>query len=657
MTLISWLVVLACCVSESSLSVAGDDPVAAPELALFADVPAVAAASGYEQSTSESPASVTVISAEEIERFGYRTIADVLRAAAGMFTTSDHNYTYAAVRGFGLPGDYNTRILLLLDGLRVNDEVFETAYLGTELGVPLEMVERIEIVRGASSALYGANAMLAVINVITRDPAASPADHVTLEAGDRGRRRAGATWSFHGKGQTSAYVHLTAGREAGGELTFPEFDGSRHGPTVDRLDGDDVQALLARIRHGGWTFSLTHIARSKEVPTASFETVWADTRERTIDRTLLGALRYERMLSTGAVVSGALSYNRLDYRGWYPYDDGLLTDGSRAVHWGVGLRYLDPPERTHRLLVGLEYRAIPTQLQFSYFDDPGQDALRIDHRSSVLAGFVQDQWRLAPRFTLNLGVRHDTSDEFDSATSPRVALIYSANAASTWKLLAGRSFRQANDFEARYGDGVTQRPNTSLSAERLDVLEMIYGRTLGARGRIELTGYAYRLDDQIAATIDPDDGLIVYDNLGGIDAHGIEIEAEGELVRGISGRASIAWQRPRDAITHDHPSNAPRQLVKAAVWVPLTARARGLGLGLSLQHVSSRRTIEGGRIDPYTRIDGALHWAPQGTPYRLGLLVDNLLDTDYADPGGAEHRQAEIPQLGRTFRLQLGVEF
>jgi iron complex outermembrane receptor protein len=122
------------------------------------------------QSTSDAPASVTVITADDIQKYGYRTLADILESVRGFYITYDRENSFLGVRGFGRLGDWNSRILLLIDGHRINDNVNGDAFLGTEFLLDVDLIERIEIIRGPSSSLYGADAFLAVINVVTRKP-------------------------------------------------------------------------------------------------------------------------------------------------------------------------------------------------------------------------------------------------------------------------------------------------------------------------------------------------------------------------------------------------------------------------------------------------------------------------------------------------------
>ena len=141
----------------------------------------VYSASKRTQTLAEAPASVTIITADEIRKYGYRTLADILQSVRGFFVTYDRNYDYLGVRGFGRTGDYNSRVLLMVDGHRINDNVYDSAAIGTEFILDVDLIDRVEIVRGPASALYGSNAFFGVINVITRQRDGPE--------GRRGRRR------------------------------------------------------------------------------------------------------------------------------------------------------------------------------------------------------------------------------------------------------------------------------------------------------------------------------------------------------------------------------------------------------------------------------------------------------------------------------------
>jgi outer membrane receptor for ferrienterochelin and colicins len=135
------------------------DPLASPgdgkaaEMVLFTEIPSVFGASKFDQKLTEAPASVTLITASDIKKFGWRTLAEILQSVGGFFTTYDRNYHYVGVRGFGRPRDYNTRVLLLVDGHRVNDAINDSAFIGTDFPLDVDLIDRVEIIRGPSSSL------------------------------------------------------------------------------------------------------------------------------------------------------------------------------------------------------------------------------------------------------------------------------------------------------------------------------------------------------------------------------------------------------------------------------------------------------------------------------------------------------------------------
>ena len=128
----------------------------------------IVGASKYEQKQSEVAAAVSVITRQEIRAFGWRTLAEALASLPGVHTSYDRQYSYLGLRGFGLPGDFNTRALVTIDGNRVNAPQADTGPSGRDLPIDIDLIERIEFIPGPGGAVYGQNAMFGVVNVITR---------------------------------------------------------------------------------------------------------------------------------------------------------------------------------------------------------------------------------------------------------------------------------------------------------------------------------------------------------------------------------------------------------------------------------------------------------------------------------------------------------
>src|ERR1700730_8483152 len=155
------------------------------------EIDSVYGASGFKQKVTEAPASVTIITSEEIQKFGYRTLADILRNVRGFYVTYDRNYSYLGVRGYGPSGDYNSRIAVLIDGRRLNDNIFDAALIGTEFPIDVDLIDRVEVIRGPNSSLYVASAFLGVIDIVTKQgkdvPKVSAAGSVASYGAYQGR--------------------------------------------------------------------------------------------------------------------------------------------------------------------------------------------------------------------------------------------------------------------------------------------------------------------------------------------------------------------------------------------------------------------------------------------------------------------------------------
>src|SRR5262245_41069408 len=163
----------------------GTQDLAALPLDALLDMP-VTGASRLPAPLTETAAAVTVVTADQIRALGYRTLSEVLASVRGVMVTSDRSYDYVGVRGFYAPGDYNTRVLLLIDGNRVNDNLYDQAYIGTEFPLDVALVDRVEFIPGQASAVYGANALFGVINVVTKTPRADDPFQVEAAAGSFG---------------------------------------------------------------------------------------------------------------------------------------------------------------------------------------------------------------------------------------------------------------------------------------------------------------------------------------------------------------------------------------------------------------------------------------------------------------------------------------
>ena len=361
-----------------------------PELSLEElmriDAGRVFGASERIQPVTEAPASVSFITAEEIARYGYRTLADILRGVRGMYVTDDRNFSLLGTRGFAKPGDYNSRILLLVNGHRVNDNVFGQAEIGAEFGIDPAMFERVEIIRGPASSLYGDSAFFAVVNVITRSGASLDGAAVTLEAGTLGTLLTRVSAGQRFANGVDVAVSGTYDQSAGvPRLYFPAFDtAATNNGIADGLDGERLGQLYGQLRFRNLTFTGVYGRRQRDVPTASFGTLFNEQQspEQTTDRHTLADVEYGRAFGASHVTFRG-SFDQFSYDGIYPYappePDGKVLVSRNSVlgtRWTVGTRATRALRGRQVLTAGVEFIDNVHQDQRSDYLDPVVPAVR-----------------------------------------------------------------------------------------------------------------------------------------------------------------------------------------------------------------------------------------------------------------------------------------
>ena len=638
-----------------------DAPVTLEQL-LSMDVERVFGASRFQQSVLEAPASVSIITRDDIERFGYRTLADILRVARGFYVSSDRNYSYVGVRGFSRPGDYNTRVLLMVDGHRLNDNIYDQAAIGTEFPLDVELIERVEVVRGASSSLYGTSAFFGVVNVITKRASDLGGVSGSAEVASLGTRRLRGTFSRLFANGVSTAVSVT-GYHADGQrrLFFPELSGvTRTGGLSIDMDRDRFSQLFASFSAGGWKAQTVWGSRDKVIPTGAFDTAFDDDRSRTRDLRGYFDASYDRTWA-GTSVQWRGAYDRYFYDGTYASDlpDGLdpdpYQDEARGEWWSSEATVRRRVSEAHHVTGGFEWRENVRQDQTAAYAVSHTPVLDDRRRSRVWAAFAQDEFRISRRVLLNAGIRHDNYSLSGSATSPRAALIVSVKPDAALKLTYGEAFRAPNVYELFYYNLAT---DSSLQPERIRSAEVIWEQYFARRVRLEASLFANRVRNLISQRAgDGDNPLddLSFHNLESTAAKGFGLEAEARLDAGFNLHASYQYADARLRGSQDSLSNSPRNLARAA----LTHSGAGGRIVASTEVTFvGRRLALDGTPSPAFGLWNASIAAPSLFPHvTLQLDARNLVDRQYGDPGSEEHRQSLIPQDGRTVRLRATWRF
>lgn len=606
----------------------------------------VSTASKYEQTLGQAPSSVTIVTAADIRTFGWRTFADLLNAIRGVYMVNDQTYAFMGVRGFGRSGDYNGRVLVLIDGNRINENIFSGASLGTEFPLDLELIDRVEYVSGPGSAVYGNNALFGVVNVITRRPGSGRSE-VAADAGTQNTRRARATASGR-VGDTAFLISASDYRSDGWARYYPEYDDAlTPGGTAPReLDRDKVSRAILRLAHGGLAFEILQGDRKKGIPSASYGQVFGDARSRTDDDLTLQQASWSGALSPSVNLSVRQFAARAHYAGRYVYpgaDASVLTrDEAAGRWWGVEAMLVGTARGGHRWVVGSEYHRNTLQRQHTYDDATGEVYLDDRRQSSTRSLYFQDEWAARDDLSLSAGVHVGTHESERSRAHPRFAAVWAPTPNTVAKAVYGTAFRNESVYEAYYSQRDSVVTNPALRPEVIRASELILEHRMSRSTRLAGSAFEYRLKDLISLGIDPASGLLQYQNLSRARARGIEVEAEHWFDSGARVKVSFASQRAEDGDTGAWLDNSPRRLARLHLSVPLGGPVRG-SVGLEGLYVGERATARGGRVGGAGVLNLTLLAAPWTRGPELAASVYNALDRRYGDPAAIE----QYDSLGR----------
>lgn len=607
----------------------------------------VLSASRFSQSITEAPATVTVIGEDELRQRDYRHLAEALVTVPGVYSSNDRNYTMLGVRGFNRPGDYGSRILLLTDGARRNDPVYDQALFGNEAPVEMDWVKRLEFVAGPASAVYGSNALFGTVNAVMLGGGDINGSRVKLESGSNNSRRLSLLAGHQLDAEREWFLGFSAYKSRGSDLYFAEFDTGATDGHARGLDGENYEKAYAKLRWGNWRLTGNYSTRRKDVPSAWYETAFGEKGTWTRDQSSLIDLRYEGDEHAVWQPSFRVFAGRYRFDGAYRYAPAPDARDYAATNWIGGefhLAYAGIAK--HRFLFGIDTQR-NTRVEQRYFElDPAHDILQTNNPSGRLSVFVQDEWRFAPDWLLNVGLRHDRNGDFAPVTSPRVALIWQSNQRLSLKAMAGSAYRVPNAYERFYHDGgVSQAGNPDLQPEHIASTELAAIYRLGQSGRLGVSLYKNQMRKLIDQATDSA-GTLSYSNDSRSHAYGVEIDAENQWSGGYRLRGSIAWQQST-LESGTSLVNSPRLMGKLVFGLPLALgwTAAGEVLGFS------SRTGDNGSVPGYGIVNLSLSSRPVARLGQFSATLYNLGNRRYADPANNSLTQSAVPQDGRQFRL------
>jgi len=623
---------------------------------LQVQVATVSAASGFEQKITEAPSSISIVYSEEIKRHGYRTLADILQSLQGFNVSYDRNYSYLGTRGVSL-GDANSRILLLVDGHRMNNNLDDGAAIGTDFLLDVDLIDRVEVIRGPSAVLYGNNAFFGVINVITRKGGQVNGVEASAEYGtfDTYKVRVSAGKSF-----TNGLEFLVSGtyyNSAGPTgLFYPYFNSPSlnvNNGVARNMNADTYKSFFGSVSYQDFTLEGGYIIRENVDPTAQNFTSFNDPRSRTTEERGYIDLKYVHELPWAVDLTARTYYDWNKFKVGYPYGEPVGTDFAQEVkegEWfGAQVQLTKRLWDKHTISVGAEYRDDFRQSDQGVYD--GISYLNVSSSRQSHGVFVQGDFTLRSDLNLNAGVRYDQYGNFDPSYSPRLAIIYTPFEQSTFKAIYGSAFRDPNFQE------LSDPRFQNIQPEQITSYELVYEQGIDQHLRSSVSGYYNQMDH-----------LILYQNGAyenvNAEAEGLELALEAKFTNGVMGRVSYSLQRTENRSGGLAFPDSPEHLVKFNFSVPLLRDM--IFAGLEYQFTSSRlteattssgTTVAGPNTPGFGIFNATLFSKNLLKNLEVSASVYNLLDTAHSDPASLYHLQSQIPQDGRSFRFKLTYKF
>jgi iron complex outermembrane receptor protein len=619
----------------------------------------IVGASKYSQTQGEVAAAVSVITRQEIQAFGWRTLAEALGSLPGLYSTYNRQATSIGARGFGLPGDFNTRVLLMIDGIRVNDPTYDAGRFGWDFPLDMDLIERIEFIPGPGGAVYGQNAMLGVVNVITRSGAGLGGAELAAAYQEPQRLRQGrASWGAALDNGTDLLVSVSGLQSRGQDLFF-DFGPLPVSGVATGLDGEKTQQALAHVSHGAWSLEEIYGWGKKEDPTASFFSTPLVPGQSQAVTTSLTQLQYQEKFAGDALEVNARVFNGAagTVESLFVADARYQTRGHSQSR-GAELRLLSTAIAGHKLLVGVEGQDAPVidQSLHGYgFVNPAHDFL-IQSPGYRVGVYAQDEWKITERFSATLGLREDRNDVIGTTASPRAALIWQAAPATELKALYGVAHRAPNAYERNYGDGNSQIANPGLQGETIRTFEMVADQRVARDLTLRASLYQWKMSGLITQVFDPSSGIPPqYQSGPEVDARGVELSADKTWDSGARLRGSLSQQHAYYERGGGTLLNSPDHLGKLELSTPLPlARLR---MGYEFRYDSSRLTRDGTTLGGFAVSNLILSTSTSHIGLDASLGVYNAFDKRYSEPGAENNWQNSFQQDGRSIRVTLRQKF
>ncbi|KAF7781147.1 hypothetical protein PRUB_b0277 [Pseudoalteromonas rubra] len=608
------------------------------------------AGSRIERSSSDSMAVTHVITDKDIRQFNLQSLADILAMFVGITTRDNSSFIYLGARGIGRPGDFNSRFLFLLDGTRMNENLLDAGLIGYENFVDVGLIERVEYSPGASAALYGNNALLGVINIVTKTSSKlrglNTAFSVTNDETQHGRITAG----FRSEGGADSWLSLSGSKLR--SINFPVPGAPPELLAWQHLNKESSSRAMFSHQSGSFQFQAAASRRQRSFPDGfsvlrSGAPVNMTPELETLDNeAYFVALTFDDTISDDIEAYFHISTHGNDLIRNFPL---ILPDGGlefvrpmNSGRWSnVDGQLVFLGVENHEFMVGIDFQKDHRQEFSSRSSLPTQFNFEQKSNENRYGVYVQDLWRITPKFKFQWALRYDNSDFSSARWSPSFTAKYSVTEGHHLLLRHSRAFRVANFLE-RNANNVFNEPNPNN--ETIDYNEL----SLVQRWSDSLSSFSTLYYANIDNLIHQDFFRPIYFNPPPIRSHGFEFGADKRWANGMSLIASTAIQRSRLKGGFGI-ANSPEFIGKVRFSLPLGRS--GFTLSLNSYAVSKRRTFDS-HLPGFASHDVSVNWQNKEDLF-IALGVRNITDKEILDITD----DGFVPYLQRRRQVHLSVNW
>jgi len=612
-----------------------------PAAAWAADAPVkgkdetvVITANRLKNTKADTPADVTVITSQQISDRGYRTVTDALEDVPGARVMQNGVGAYES--HIMLNGD--ERVLVMVDGRRFNHSMGSMAKSTFDAHTlpPVDMIERIEVVKGGASTLYGADAVGGVINIITKTPEETTGK-IRVGYGSWGNQDLGL--SVGGKVDKNG-IQVAASRNKASYFKYKDTNGdTKKWPGQSNYTQDNISLKLTHdfTESDGLTLNYDYSIMEGNNPYSvnSYYPSQLDKKTNNV------GLRYD--WNRDAKNSGYLQ----TYRNYYSYfNQGSMDE----MDWGIEGQQNFVLSDTNTLVGGLEYRDAKAHNEVSYKGKKGYNNKAV---------FLQDQWKFAPTWQLNTGVRYDNHSRSGNRTTGSAAInkkfSKDSNAYFSWNQV----FRTPTIDDLYYYSDLSMWGmgkyvgNDNLKAETGNVYSLGYNFKADSKTDVGISAFYSNLHNALnwrKEWISPWVYNAYAENIDREKRRGLSLTVTHKLNKLWDVDASYTYVRVTGkSVGYIRDDNYAPNYYQAGVryhdtkW-NLDLRARAAN-GLSKNNYGENRYLT---MDLIARYKFDQNWTGFANFY-------NLNNAAYAEQGGVVNGQDNYPMPGR--RIIVGAEY